>query len=85
MIRDGLRLIDLVVAFRRVLGLCWEVRARDLKGLRFSGWSCPGRTWAAEVLRLHSPNAVPYCAAGVDRRVGCGSTDLGELVRGLKL
>ena len=33
------------------------------------------------VLRLHSPNAVPYCAAGVGRRVGCGSTDLGELVQ----
>jgi hypothetical protein len=31
------------------------------------------------------PNALPYCAAGMDPRVGYGSTDLGELVRGLKL
>ena len=53
--------------------------------LFYSEWSCPGRTWAAEVLRLHSPNALPYCAAGMDPRVGCGSTDLEESVRGLKL
>jgi hypothetical protein len=31
------------------------------------------------------PNALPYCAAGADPRVGCGSTDLEELARGLKL
>ena len=47
--------------------------------------SCPGRTWAAELLRLHSPSALPYCAAGMDPRVGSGPTDLEELVRGLKL
>ncbi len=42
---------------------------------------------AAEVLRLHSPNALPYCAAlaEVDHRVGCGSTDWKEWVWGLKL
>jgi hypothetical protein len=33
-----------------------------LQGL-CSWWSCPGRTWAAGVLRLHSLNALPYCAA----------------------
>ena len=78
---------------RRVVSACDPTRpdpqlinatqSRKPKG--FSGFRVwTGRT-SDEVLRLHSPNALPYCAAGVDPRVGCGSTDLGESDRGLKL
>jgi hypothetical protein len=39
-----------------------------------SRWSCPGPTWAAEALWLHSPSDWPCCAAEVDHLAGCRST-----------
>jgi len=47
-----------------VLSPSTESLLRGPKRSFYSGWSCPGWAWAAEVLRLHSPNALPYCAAG---------------------
>jgi hypothetical protein len=35
------------------------LRAANQRGF-CSRWSCPGRTWAAEVPRPHSPSALPY-------------------------
>jgi hypothetical protein len=54
----GTRDVDLRKTRWRLPGYMTEEAVyyiNELNEAFYSGWSCPGRTWPAEVLRLHSP------------------------------